>query len=172
VVAVGWQQTKLESVRRRGGLPGGAYNAMLQAGCGHVVDTLIDGFSRVRKCSFEGRGLMKLDFQTLQVGGPSPSPPWHVCLLTLVSTIAQSGLKKMLQLKSIPETERLDAFISVFYEPEAGLPQWFRTHYGEYTHKQLVGLAGSLPVKRKQRSEILQVLSDLEKERRTVLPSP
>jgi hypothetical protein len=56
-------------VRKRGGLPGGTYNAMLQAACGHVVDVLIDGFSRVRKCSFEGRGLMKLDFQTLQVRG-------------------------------------------------------------------------------------------------------
>ncbi|ELR18216.1 uncharacterized protein ACA1_369590 [Acanthamoeba castellanii str. Neff] len=141
-------KAQLEGVRKRGGLPGGTYNAMLQAACGHVVDVLIDGFSRVRKCSFEGRGLMKLDFQTLQ-----------------------SSLKKMLALKAIPEAERLDAFISAFYEPEAGLPQWFRTHYGDYTHKQLLGLVNSLPIKRKQRSEILQVLSDLEKERRTTQPT-
>ncbi len=77
----------------------------------------------------------------------------------------------MLAFKAIPEAERLDAFISAFYEPEAGLPQWFRTHYGDYTHKQLLGLVNSLPIKRKQRSEILQVLGDLEKERRTTQPT-
>lgn len=65
----------------------------------------------------------------------------------------------------------MDAFISAFYEPEADLPQWFRAHYGDYTHKQLVGLANTLPVKRKQRSELLQLLTDLEKERRNIQPS-
>lgn len=137
-------KTKMENLRRRGYLPEDPYNAVIQVACGHVVETLIDGFSRVRKCTFEGRGLMKLDFQTLQ-----------------------AGLKRILLFKSLPDAERLDAFISAFYEPETSLLQWFRTHYNDYTHKQLVGLATALPIKRKQRSEILQLLSDLEKERRT-----
>jgi len=79
----------------------------------------------------------------------------------------QAGLKRILLFKSLPDAERLDAFISAFYEPETSLLQWFRTHYNDYTHKQLVGLATALPIKRKQRSEILQLLSDLEKERQT-----
>lgn len=60
-------KAKAEGLQKRGCLPGDTANAVWQAMCTHVVDTLIDGFSRVRKCSFEGRGLMKLDFQTLQV---------------------------------------------------------------------------------------------------------
>ena len=112
---------------------------------------------------------MKLDFQTLQVTLPisdSQRETFPVSHLTL-----QASLKKMIPLKSIPDAERVDAYISAFYEPETGLVQWFRTHYSEYTHKQMTGLANALPLKRKMRSDVLQVLSDLEKERKSAQPS-
>eukprot|EP00005_Dracoamoeba_jomungandri_P013800 CAMPEP_0174266650 /NCGR_PEP_ID=MMETSP0439-20130205/31006_1 /TAXON_ID=0 /ORGANISM="Stereomyxa ramosa, Strain Chinc5" /LENGTH=832 /DNA_ID=CAMNT_0015353745 /DNA_START=31 /DNA_END=2526 /DNA_ORIENTATION=+ len=68
------------------------------------MNTLVEGFSRAKKCTFEGRGLMKLDFQTFQTGLIKLDPQLRV--------LCQTAGRKV------------DIFISAFYEPENGLDDW------------------------------------------------
>eukprot|EP01087_Luapelamoeba_hula_P024585 TRINITY_DN9420_c0_g2_i2.p1 TRINITY_DN9420_c0_g2~~TRINITY_DN9420_c0_g2_i2.p1 ORF type:complete len:987 (+),score=113.27 TRINITY_DN9420_c0_g2_i2:1-2961(+) len=106
-----------------------------------AMDVLVEGFSRVKKCSAEGRGLMKLDFQTFQ-----------------------TGLFKLTPIRPLPGASRVDTFITAFYEPETELPKWLQEHYPEYTAKQLLGLIQIMPFKRRVRTELSQLVQDMEKE--------
>lgn len=57
-----------------GDLPEASYAAVWSCIVSHVFDRLVEGFSRIRRCSNEGRGLMLLDsnivFNAAKAAGP------------------------------------------------------------------------------------------------------
>ena len=78
---------------------------------------ILDGFSRVRKCTFQGRAAMALDLQ-----------------------IFSSGLKQICHPGVQPSLVLVDEYIKAFYTPEPEVAHWIRTHIGQYTKTQLVSL--------------------------------
>lgn len=82
---------------------------------------MVEGLSRVKKCSVEGRALMSLDLQTLISG-----------LRRVLGPIAQ-------QSASLLELRLADAFVKAYYSPEEELERWMLTH-PQFTRAQVEGL--------------------------------
>jgi hypothetical protein len=49
-------------------LPSDAEGIIIDRTIRHVADRLVDAYSKIKKCSNEGRAMMQLDVQMLQVG--------------------------------------------------------------------------------------------------------
>ena len=104
----------------------------------HVMERFVEGFSRVRKCSVPGRGLMTLDvgyvFEFARRTGP-----------TLPAVLARD--------KSF-----VDAYVSAFYlESEADLLQWVSGARPAYALRHMRAVVAYGPVavsKKKQLREI------------------
>ncbi len=88
---------------------------------------------------------MKLDFQTLQAGLKKISSlkynsffffflEWPL-FCSQQKPFASVGYEFTFfslsyhHIRSIPDAERLDVFISAFYEPETNLHNWIKSHY-------------------------------------------
>ena len=82
---------------------------------------ILDGFSRVRKCTFQGRAAMALDLQ-----------------------IFSSGLKQVCLAGVQPNLVLVDEYIKAFYTPEAEVAHWIRTHMGQYSKAQLISLVNCM----------------------------
>lgn len=107
---------------------------LLQYGADAIAEVLVEGFSRVKRCTNEGRALMSLDLQVLVNG------------LRAVSKIP-------------PNMEIVEHYIKAFYLPETEYLHWARTH-SEYTRSQIVALIHLVALtnnwKRKTRTELLE----------------
>lgn len=55
----------LDDLTRRGALPSSSRSGVWACAVGHVMLRVVEGFSRVKKCSTAGRGLMQLDVKNL-----------------------------------------------------------------------------------------------------------
>jgi hypothetical protein len=82
---------------------------------------ILDGFSRVRKCTFQGRAAMALDLQ-----------------------IFSSGLKQVCLAGVQPNLVLVDEYIKAFYTPEPEVAHWIRTHMGQYSKAQLISLVNCM----------------------------
>ncbi|KAL8130099.1 hypothetical protein V2J09_019254 [Rumex salicifolius] len=120
----------------QGGIPKEVQNILLDYGVEVVAQTLVEGLSRVKRCTNEGRALMSLDLQVL-INGLQRFDPKDV--------------KQKLQ--------TVMAFIKAFYLPETEYVQWANAH-PEYTKSQVVGLINLVATmkgwKRKTRLELLE----------------
>ncbi|KAK6936136.1 Vacuolar protein sorting-associated protein 54, N-terminal [Dillenia turbinata] len=109
---------------------------LLEYGLEIVAETLVEGLSRVKRCTDEGRALMSLDLQVLING-----------LQHFVSTGAR------------PKLQIVETFIKAYYLPETEYVHWARAH-PEYTKSQIVGLINLVATmkgwKRKTRLEIIE----------------
>ena len=81
-----------------------------------IQDTLVDGFSKVKKCTEPGRALMTLDVQTLQ-----------------------KEFKKLAPESTDTEWRYIDTYVSAFYIKEDDAMKWMQIH-PEYTKAQKVAL--------------------------------
>ncbi|XP_019453911.1 PREDICTED: syndetin-like isoform X1 [Lupinus angustifolius] len=101
-----------------------------------VAETLVEGLSRVKRCSDEGRALMSLDLQVLI-----------------------NGLQHFVSLNVKPKLQTVETFIKAYYLPETEYVHWARAHQ-EYTKSQIVGLVNLVATmkgwKRKTRLEVLE----------------
>ncbi|PON55339.1 Vacuolar protein sorting-associated protein 54, N-terminal [Parasponia andersonii] len=101
-----------------------------------VAETLVEGLSRVKRCTDEGRALMSLDLQVLI-----------------------NGLQHIVNVNVKPKLQMVETFIKAYYLPETEYVHWSRAH-PEYTKNQIVGLinlvASMKGWKRKTRLEILE----------------
>ncbi|KAI3941275.1 hypothetical protein MKW92_021528 [Papaver armeniacum] len=101
-----------------------------------MLETLIEGLSRVKRCTPEGRALMSLDLQVLI-----------------------NGLKHFVSFDVRPKVQIVETFIKAYYLPETEYVHWARAH-PEYSKNQITGLvnlvASTNNWKRKTRLEVLE----------------
>ncbi|KAJ8749862.1 hypothetical protein K2173_013777 [Erythroxylum novogranatense] len=120
-----------------GGIHKEVQDLLLECGLDIVAETLIEGLSRVKRCTDEGRALMSLDLQVLING-----------LQHFVSSI---NVK--------PKLQQVEAFIKAYYLPETEYVHWARVH-PEYSKNQIVGLVNLVATmkgwKRKTRLEVIE----------------
>lgn len=109
---------------------------LLEYGLDIVAETLIEGLSRVKRCTDEGRALMSLDLQVLL-----------------------NGLQHFVSVNVKPKFQMVETFIKAYYLPETEYVHWARAH-PEYSRNQIVGLINLVATmkgwKRKTRLEVLE----------------
>ncbi|XP_039024149.1 syndetin-like isoform X1 [Hibiscus syriacus] len=119
-----------------GGIQKDVQDLLLDCGLEIVAETLIEGLSRVKRCTNEGRALMSLDLQVLI-----------------------DGLQHFVPLNVKPKLQIVETFIKAYYLPETEYIHWARAH-PEYSKNQIVGLINLVATmkgwKRKTRLEALE----------------
>ncbi|KAL6566888.1 hypothetical protein OROMI_015292 [Orobanche minor] len=119
-----------------GGIRKEVQDLLLEYGIENVAVTLIEGLSKVKRCTDEGRALMSLDLQVLI-----------------------NGLKHFVSIDVRPKLQIVETFIKAYYLPETEYVHWSRAH-PEYSKTQIVGLINLVATmkgwKRKTRFEVLE----------------
>ncbi|KAI4373569.1 hypothetical protein MLD38_011683 [Melastoma candidum] len=119
-----------------GGINREVQDILMEYGLDIVAETLVEGLSRVKRCTDEGRALMSLDLQVLI-----------------------NGLQHFVPSNVRPKLQIVETFIKAYYLPETEYVHWARAH-PEYTKNQIVGLVNLVATmkswKRKTRLEILE----------------
>ncbi|XP_031111673.1 syndetin isoform X4 [Ipomoea triloba] len=119
-----------------GGIQKEVQDLLLEYGLDNVAETLVEGLSRVKRCTDEGRALMSLDLQVLI-----------------------NGLKHFVSVDVRPKLQIVETFIKAYYLPETEFVHWSRAH-PEYSKSQVVGLVNLVATmkgwKRKTRLEVLE----------------
>ncbi|CAA7390862.1 unnamed protein product [Spirodela intermedia] len=109
---------------------------LLEYGLENIAEVLVEGLSRVKRCSDEGRALMSLDLQVLING---------------LQHFASANVRQKFQ--------TVETFIKAYYLPETEYVYWARSH-PEYSKSQIVGLVNLVSSaknwKRKTRLEVLE----------------
>ncbi|XP_052194607.1 uncharacterized protein LOC127802681 isoform X2 [Diospyros lotus] len=119
-----------------GGIRKEVQDLLLEYGVEIVAETLIEGLSRVKRCSDEGRALMSLDLQVLI-----------------------NGLQHFVSTNVKPKLQTVETFIKAYYLPETEYVHWARAH-PEYSRNQIIGLINLVAAmkgwKRKTRLEVIE----------------
>ncbi|GMH12147.1 hypothetical protein Nepgr_013988 [Nepenthes gracilis] len=119
-----------------GGINKEVQELLLDYGVEIVAETLVEGLSRVKRCTDEGRALMSLDLQVLI-----------------------NGLQHFVSKDVKPKLQIVETFIKAYYLPETEYVHWARTH-PEYSKAQIISLVNLVATakgwKRKSRLEILE----------------
>ncbi|CAN0902476.1 Vps50 [Linum grandiflorum] len=119
-----------------GGIHKEVQDLLLEYGVEIIAATLIEGLSRVKKCTDEGRALMSLDLQVLI-----------------------NGLQHFVPGNVKPKLQTVETFIKAYYLPETEYVHWARAH-PEYSKAQVVGLVNLVATmkgwKRKTRLEAIE----------------
>nr|XP_043631842.1 syndetin [Erigeron canadensis] len=119
-----------------GGIRTEVQDLLTEYGLENISDVLVEGLSRVKRCSDEGRALMLLDLQVLI-----------------------NGLQHFVTVNVKPKLQTVETFIKAYYLPETEYVHWARAH-PEYTKSQLAGLINLVATmqgwKRKSRLEVLE----------------
>ncbi|KAL0649997.1 hypothetical protein Bca4012_092688 [Brassica carinata] len=114
------------------GIPQEVQNLLLEYGIEIFAETLVEGLSRIKICTDEGRALMSLDIQLY------------------CTALSSTNVKPKLQI--------VDTFIKAYYPPGMEYVHWARAH-PEYTKGQVVGLVTLVATmkgwKRKTRLELV-----------------
>lgn len=126
-----------------GGISKEDQEVLLEYGVDNLAETLVEGLSRVKRCTNEGRALMSLDLQVLING---------------LQHLASARIRSNLQI--------VETYIKAYYLPETEYIHWARAH-PEYTKSQVIGLINLVASmnnwKRKARVELVEKIeaSDL-----------
>ncbi|KAA8544155.1 hypothetical protein F0562_022209 [Nyssa sinensis] len=119
-----------------GGIQKEVQDRLLEYGLEDVAETLIEGLSRVKRCTDEGRALMSLDLQVLI-----------------------NGLQHFVSINVKPKLQRVETFIKAYYLPETEYVHWARAH-PEFSKSQIIGLINLVATmkgwKRKTRLEVIE----------------
>ncbi|CAN6460698.1 unnamed protein product [Victoria cruziana] len=124
-----------------GGIQKEVQELLLEYGLDNVAEVFIEGLSRVKRCTNEGRALMALDLQVLI-----------------------NGLQHFTSLNVKPKLLIVETFIKAYYLPETEYVHWARSH-PEYAKSQITGLVNLVAAmnnwKRKTRLEVLEKIETL-----------
>ncbi|KAL8115582.1 hypothetical protein AgCh_022180 [Apium graveolens] len=119
-----------------GGLRKEVQDNLLEYGLENIAEILIEGLSRVKRCTDEGRALMSLDLQVLI-----------------------NGLHHFVSVNVKTKLQIVETFIKAYYLPETEYVHWTRAH-PEYNKSQIIGLVNLVATmkgwKRKTRLEVLE----------------
>ncbi|XP_078427545.1 coiled-coil protein isoform X2 [Wolffia australiana] len=128
-------KTRLE----HGNIKREAQDRLLEHGLENVAEVLVEGLSRVKRCTDEGRALMSLDLQVLING---------------LQHFTHANVRQKFQI--------VETFIKAYYLPETEYVYWARSH-PEYSKSQIVGLVNLVSsVKNWKRKTRLEVLERIE----------
>ncbi|KAK9072639.1 hypothetical protein SSX86_009074 [Deinandra increscens subsp. villosa] len=120
----------------QGGIRREVQDTLIGYGLENLSETIVEGLSRVKRCTDAGRALMSLDFQVLI-----------------------TGLQHFLTINVKPKLLRVETYIKAFYLPETEYVHWARAH-PEYTKSQMMGLINLVATmkgwKRKTKLEVLE----------------
>ena len=109
-------QVKLDAV----GVQGESLNEFWKYAVSAANESILEGISRVKKCTIEGRAAMSLDLQMLT-----------------------SGMKRFSPKGFEPDVRLVDGYIKSFYVPESDLLHWAMTHR-EYKKDQILRLVACI----------------------------
>eukprot|EP01104_Vermistella_antarctica_P008256 TRINITY_DN2060_c1_g1_i1.p1 TRINITY_DN2060_c1_g1~~TRINITY_DN2060_c1_g1_i1.p1 ORF type:complete len:988 (-),score=289.61 TRINITY_DN2060_c1_g1_i1:155-3118(-) len=104
-----------------------------------VMTQLVEGFSRAKRCTQEGRVLMGLDFGNLK-----------------------AALEKLTDIRPIPHVQYVDRYIKAYYLADYEFLPWIKEHE-EYTAEQLLGLVicASSQFKKMVKEELLRTAEEM-----------
>ncbi|KYQ89566.1 hypothetical protein DLAC_09518 [Tieghemostelium lacteum] len=106
----------------------------------HAMETLIEAYSRIKKCNNYGRNLMIMDLKKLQ-----------------------SGLESLTTIRPIPHIQHVDKYITAFYLPETDLYNLARD--SEFTPKQVLSIVNIIAhLKKPEKQKLISDIEKLEKE--------
>eukprot|EP00742_Colponemidia_sp_Colp-10_P007504 GILJ01008088.1.p1 GENE.GILJ01008088.1~~GILJ01008088.1.p1 ORF type:complete len:1012 (+),score=165.37 GILJ01008088.1:151-3186(+) len=99
----------------------------------HAMHQLVEGYSRVKKCTTEGRALMSIDLSAFQ-----------------------RGLEGVTAVRPIPQWQYVDLYIKAWYNPPEHLVPWIQEHT-EYQVKHHIALFLSVAqnLKKKQKTDAI-----------------
>ncbi|UPR01801.1 hypothetical protein HOP50_08g51230 [Chloropicon primus] len=109
-------QLKLDAV----GVQGDALKEFWKYAVSAANESILEGFSRVKKCSIEGRAAMSLDLQMFT-----------------------TGMKRFVPKGFEPDVRIVDGYIKAFYVPESDLLHWAMTHR-EYKPQAILRLVSCI----------------------------
>ncbi|XP_065583263.1 syndetin-like isoform X2 [Artemia franciscana] len=93
----------------------------------YANQTLLEGYSNVKKCTNEGRALMQLDFR-------------HFTM----------KMETLTSVRPLPGSTLVETYIKAFYIPESTIEEWTKEHT-EYSEKQLQSLVQVVSQSNKRR---------------------
>ena len=102
------------------GVQGAAAKEFWRYAVSAANESILEGFSRVKKCTIEGRAAMSLDLQMFT-----------------------QGMKKFVPKGFEADVRLVDGYIKAFYVPENDLLHWAMTHR-EYKKQQILGLVACI----------------------------
>ncbi|KAJ9540508.1 hypothetical protein OSB04_027014 [Centaurea solstitialis] len=97
-----------------GGIRVEVQDLLIEYGLETISETLVEGLSRVKRCSDEGRALMLLDLQVLI-----------------------NGLQHFVTVSVKPKLQAVETFIKAYYLPETEYVHWARAHPVTYSDPKL-----------------------------------
>eukprot|EP00727_Mastigamoeba_balamuthi_P011144 m51a1_g6652 hypothetical protein (973) ;mRNA; r:138499-141826 len=136
--------SRLKEVQKQGYLPTRLWTLAWENAALLVMDALLEGFSRIKRCSNEGRAMMTMDLQ-----------------------VVSSALEKASGLKPLPGASVVDIYIKAFYFTDAEFMDFAKAHT-EFTSRMLVNMIccnTSSVMKRKQRDDLQKAVEDATRSR-------
>jgi len=104
-----------------------------------LMCALVEGFSRIKKCSTEGRALMSMDLQAIQL-----------------------GLDEIKRTRPLRGRVYVDSYIKAFYYGDADLIRWIQESWQSYHRSQMISLASCGTAGKMRRRKIKDIASQVE----------
>mmetsp|Transcript_9274 Transcript_9274/g.34312 ORF Transcript_9274/g.34312 Transcript_9274/m.34312 type:complete len:1168 (-) Transcript_9274:28-3531(-) len=126
--------------RRENELPPGSIRELWSSATRQLMDAMVEGFSRVKKCNNEGRALMQMDFNALQGG------------LNDISSYEIAGLQKVKN------------YIQGYYYQENDILDWIKSAKNDYTYKQIEALINAgcgANMKKKAKADLMTSVENI-----------
>ncbi|GAM20940.1 hypothetical protein SAMD00019534_041150 [Acytostelium subglobosum LB1] len=109
----------------------------------YVMETLIDSYSKIKKCNNHGRTLMTMDLKELQ-----------------------SSLEIVSAIKPIPHLQHVDKYIKAYFLPDSDIFNLARD--SEFSVRQVIGVVNvANHLKKQQKQKLISDLEELEKQRKS-----
>ncbi|KAL9644878.1 hypothetical protein ABK040_005358 [Willaertia magna] len=136
---------KLQTIDDR--LPSYSVNSLWDCAIIYVMDLLVEGFSRVKKCNNEGRVLMQLDLQTLTT--------------EIQKMVPHSYIEE--KQSNIPNSAIVRSYIQAYYQPsETDLLEWVKKNVHNFSVKQLVAVTNLGIGQNLKKNDLKQLVSTVE----------
>eukprot|EP01080_Neovahlkampfia_damariscottae_P008013 gene8013-12478_t len=112
-----------------------------------IMETLVEGYSRVKKCDPMGRNQMKFDLTTIE-----------------------QSIKKKSTLNSIPKITYVREYIDGYYYAEDFIWEWIEQHSSNYTKNQMISLVNVGAGVNMKKQDLKELISKIEKLDKFLIP--
>jgi len=137
---------RIAAVSKTGCLPQIVLETLFDYNIKRMMEMLVEGYSRMKKCSSDGLAMMNLDFNVITM-----------------------ELEKLIPVRPIPHANFVGDYIKAFYLTQVDILPWIRQNHVSYTRKQLVTIVtmGLEGLKKKQRDELITIIDELKNEKKS-----
>jgi len=126
-----------EELKKTGKIPVSILDIIWAQAVGYLMYQLVEGYSRVKKCTNEGRAQMLLDLKMLQ-----------------------DNLQRFTHIKPLPGIDLVSNYVKAYYTTEVDFVTWCKTHT-EYSMKQMIALVNLAPALAKSQDK-KKIISNIE----------